>query len=410
MMVNSKCKDIENCFLLLRSGEDKTAISTMESKLKELFHYDFTVRFITPKSSDKFFLMSVFPERDAIHRMITVIASGATDQKVIQSLWETNKQWTIEIDSRVLDSKMIEFSESELAALLLHEVGHIINSNAISTRVSNILQYKISTMKSQDKASFKNSVISSILEIPFMKSCLLRKENSNVIRNEILADNFVERMGYRKPLIHAMDKILMSNKIEKDSLEDDFDKSLGFTSSTLDALRERRAKAARLQFSYLKESCDTPYMKDIASKIESNIFYTDKYTNSDKISSFVERFIEESTSDHMMMEFFGIGPKKMKPISGMELDYISMRINSMKTESDRMLIVSYIHTKLDLVNYYISLKSIDPSSKKYSIPHSENELLNIKSVLEEQRKEALGFKIPEKEDHLYVKWVKGYEG
>ena len=75
-----------------------------------------------------------------------------------------------------------------------------------------------------------------------------------------------------------------------------------------------------------------------------------------------------------------------------------------------MMIISYIHSKLDMVEYYISILENPALSKKYSIPHSLNQLYDMKKRLYQLREIALKFKIPERNRHMLVSWADNYEG
>ena len=75
-----------------------------------------------------------------------------------------------------------------------------------------------------------------------------------------------------------------------------------------------------------------------------------------------------------------------------------------------MMIVSYIHHKLDLVDYYIEIMSNPKTASKYSIPHTLPQLMKIKNILTDYRIQALKQPLPLKNKGLLVAWADGYEG
>ena len=75
-----------------------------------------------------------------------------------------------------------------------------------------------------------------------------------------------------------------------------------------------------------------------------------------------------------------------------------------------MMVVSYIHSKLDLVEYYIAIMENPNMIKKYNIPHTLSQLKAIRLRLLDLRKAALKQKIPERNRHVLVSWPDGYEG
>jgi hypothetical protein len=75
-----------------------------------------------------------------------------------------------------------------------------------------------------------------------------------------------------------------------------------------------------------------------------------------------------------------------------------------------MLVISYIHSKLDLVEYYIAIMKDPKTIKKYDIPHTLTQLEGIRQRLLELRQIALKYKIPERNKNILVAWPTGYEG
>jgi hypothetical protein len=76
-----------------------------------------------------------------------------------------------------------------------------------------------------------------------------------------------------------------------------------------------------------------------------------------------------------------------------------------------MMVVSYIHSKLDVVNYYISLLSNPKEAKNYNIPHSLRELKELKVHLNGLINEAINAKLPDKlRSGVLVAWPDGFEG
>ena len=75
-----------------------------------------------------------------------------------------------------------------------------------------------------------------------------------------------------------------------------------------------------------------------------------------------------------------------------------------------MMIIQYIHSKMDMVNYYLDIYENPKMNKKYNIPNSYNELKDMQSTLSELRLKALNFKIPERNKNILIQWPSDYEG
>ena len=108
-------------------------------------------------------------------------------------------------------------------------------------------------------------------------------------------------------------------------------------------------------------------------------------------------------------EFF-LFKKELKRIDPAEIDYIDVKISGIKNLNDKMMVISYLHSKLDLVEYYISILENKKTARKYNIPHTLSQLQNLRKRLLQLREIALKFKIPEKNKHVLVSWPEGYEG
>ena len=76
-----------------------------------------------------------------------------------------------------------------------------------------------------------------------------------------------------------------------------------------------------------------------------------------------------------------------------------------------MMLVSYIHSKMDVVDYYIALLKNPKQSRKYNIPYSLKELEDLKDYLNKMINEAINAKLPDKlRGGILVAWPDGYEG
>ena len=90
---------------------------------------------------------------------------------------------------------------------------------------------------------------------------------------------------------------------------------------------------------------------------------------------------------------------------------MAIKIKSIKNNSDKMMVISFIHSKLDIVEYYISLLKNPNQSKKYNIPYSLKELEDLKVYLNNLINQAINAKLPERfRNGLLVAWPIGYEG
>jgi hypothetical protein len=82
----------------------------------------------------------------------------------------------------------------------------------------------------------------------------------------------------------------------------------------------------------------------------------------------------------------------------------------MKTVNDKMMIVSYINSKIELAQYYLDTIRNPKFAKKLKVPHSEEYLVYVIKELYNLRKIALAKKLQEVNYDISVMYPAGYEG
>ena len=330
-----------------------------------------------------------------------------------KKLWEKNNVWTIEIDERILVDSSLSFSEKELTAMLLHEIGHIVCSTSITNRISVILRYEVAKTSLRNKMLLNNRIFSSILSLPILDSCVSDgKRNRSSIKEEIKADKFVKSMGYQNELYSVLTKIANDKRYPKtNDINSKMSKTATFSLDVLDDINTRKEKLGKGKLIELKESVESPYIKEFLSTYIERVFGIKTH---EEFETNKELMLTETVNDiidgECMKEFFLFGGKDLKRIDPAEIDYIDIKISSMKTETDKMMINSYIHSKLDMVEYYISILQNPKLRRKYNIPHTMDQLITMKKRLIELRDIALKFKLPERYKGILVAYPTGYEG
>ena len=409
--------DIEASFQLLK--EDKSNLEAIDRIKKSLesglpdFVFNISVTPIEKNERDLYFIMSVFPGESTVDKIITSITNDDTDIQAIQRLWQLNKVWNIEIDERILQDKPIGFTPSELTAMLLHEIGHIVISTSIPSRVSIIIKYELLKSKFSNRMMLKDKIFRSILSIPILDACVSDYTRTiSSIKDEVEADSFAAKMGYRRDLITALKKVMVVSKSAgQQSVNDKIVSGVRLALSTVSDLEKRNIELSKNRLFGFREEASSQYIKDFVESYIDKIYGTDE-SNSTFTNRRLDYFIEcgqKTIRDGYYTEFF-LFKKELKRIDPVEIDYIGSKISSIQDENDRMMIISYIHHKLDLVDYYIEIMSNPKTAARYSIPHTLPQLIKIKNTLTEYRIQALKQPLPLKNRGLLVSWADGYEG
>ena len=82
----------------------------------------------------------------------------------------------------------------------------------------------------------------------------------------------------------------------------------------------------------------------------------------------------------------------------------------METNTDKMAIVSYINSKLELAEYYVSILHDKKASKKYKVPHTEEYLNYVIDTLNALKEKAFAKKIGNYNYYgIHVDYPEGYQ-
>lgn len=409
--------DIDKAFEILKENQDsEVGIDMIKTALENCFDYTFNIRIVRPGTyNDGFentlFVMSVFPEISTVDKIISATMTDSSIES-IKKLWETNKKWEIEIDSRLFNPSIINCSNRELTAILLHEVGHIVYSNDIPNRVSTILKYEIMKSKMKNRLLLKDKVFRLIMTLPVLDACVNDTGDKTSLKEELKADTFVKKMGYSKELQSVITKI-MKNQKSNMSRDTKMKKVSDYSMKFLDDYQTRKDALAKQSLLQLKKYNESVYIDNVLDEVNRTLFEEFDDTMSMALSNKVEYMQERAdkiVEDGYFTEFFIFGKKKLKRIEPYEIDYCAVKIDSCITTTDKMMIVTYITSKLDLVNYYLSILEDPKASKKYVVPHTKSQLIEFKNRLELLREKAINYKLPERDKNILVKWPQGYEG
>ena len=418
MMINLK-KDkfaaIDGAFKVLKETPDNTAaLDVIKESLESCFPYKFKVYVVdTMALADReSFIMSVFPEISTIDRILRAVLEESKSAE-LKTLWEANKNWVIEIDRAIL-SDSYGLTDRELTAMILHEVGHVIVSGSIPSRIGLILQYEITKTSLTNKILLKEKIFRNLLSLPILDACVSdRKLNKSSLKEEVKADTFVAKMGYKKELESSLTKV--QEILKKDrafTLDNKMMKTADFSLQTLSDFQKRQDALAQKNLARVKSVVTSPFIKESIELIETQLFNgnTKNFLYEGANIDYIHELADDLIGDFYLTEFFQLNGKRLKRIDPSEIDYVGIKIQGMTSLDDKMMMISYIHSKLDIIEYYISILENPNLAKKYDVPHTLAQLYDMKKRLQLYRTEAINAKIPEKNKNLMIAWPSGYEG
>lgn len=153
MTNNPILNSIEESFAMLiaRKGSVDKELQNigrnLSKLLEQMYHkkYTFTVDFCE-KVPHAFFGMSIYPSVAAMSGLLDNIFDENPDIDSIINKWNTNTEWTIEIDTMLLFDRNLNINPAEATAVLLHEVGHIMGTNTVPLRLQRCIRNKLTNL------------------------------------------------------------------------------------------------------------------------------------------------------------------------------------------------------------------------------------------------------------------------
>ena len=444
MLPNRAIELIENTFSDYMIGKinEKAFLSKLETALDNLpFNSEksFSVNISKNKSMGKdFFGFNVFPEIDKLEDICNKIANDDVKFKDIVKRWRSIKEWEIVIDSIVFDRSFIAFNPKELTAMLLHEIGHVTQSDEPIEQFYRAYLESKSRLKNADKVSKK--VLYILYTIPLAVACTSRRwvNDKNEIKLEISADKSLIETGYAEHLINAFDKIIKASgsinrsedmnyrEIEsnvewanmnivdvikrRDKLKDSlYYKAIQTNSGYIQALCARILNflGVRMRERYtgaVAESCMLNELINGEITLETHVpFYDIK-----KFGQIEARIVREQNALEVANEAFFNKRKnsKVNIPDEYDLDRIFVAIDDIQNNYDKVYVLDLIYEQIEKLNDFEEAISMDETKSKKWAPKIEE----MRQRLATLRKTVLSKNIAKKEYKVFVKYPEGYEG
>lgn len=391
----------------LKTNKDSAnTLKNIENELNSIFNQDFTVRTYKSKPSESTAIMSVYPDESTIDKIVKSIVNEE-GLSAVKELWNKNTHWNIEIDMRIVCSKKLDLSNRELTSLLIHEVGHTVDENSFSERLAKVVKFGFVSVSAPVKKVLQKTNLKSLVGLTILDNCSFSpsRDSSNV-KKELSADHLAYKLGYREDLNSALTKCINASEISgKESTK----KILAFSEDVVNQLKKRQVASAKKKLVNLRNGVGSTAIKDYVSKILKESFEaTDFVTESTREHLICEQV--NNIMDSYYTEFFIFGPKKLPKLDQYVLDYIQVEMQKMQSQDDKLMMLSYTYSKINMCQYYIDILSNPKYAKKYSVPHTIEYLRNYMDRLQRLRMDILKYPIPEKKYGITIQYPTGYEG
>jgi len=403
--------------------------------------FKINIIYIRNYGQEPFFGMRIFPRRSAIMSYISSITRSSDEIKSLKNLcdrWKNITDWDIEIDSRIFDRNMINFNPQEMTAMLLHEIGHTVYSDKKIEMFCRVYRDCRLRLSSADKEGAK--AVYTLYLIPLTLLCGMRewKVTSIDLREEMFADQSVQKLGYGEHLISAYSKIIKtcgSNGYQTEThMENELETSMDWCNLNVKDLARRKEKLKDELYStgkhtysiYIKEM-----IQDIMNKLE--IRKIEKYTGNVVLESSLtidfsdNEFLDTYRLYYDMKKFSNMernwhslrdcaqraiateafGKKKKDEIpSQLDVDTIFVEVDRIQNHADRRYVLDLIYTQEEKIEHFLELCEYNNELKdKYY-----GKMQSMLKELESMRQAVLAKRNFDKQYRVFVKYPAGYEG
>lgn len=312
-----------------------------------------------------------FTQNDSLFFGMCVLP--VTDKDIINAILQDDKsirfnKYIIEIDSKLLNP-ILDINPKEFLAMLLHEVGHIINDPTPVEQLRDAIN--IGLAKKGDSLNIPKSVQYSQILSYGLKSTV-RKMNSMFFiykDGEVLADEFVHMCGFGENLNSAFSKICKSGM----KINDDVNKltALTWTLTLYKDVKLKRIPALRLlkKMKHITGSQTEKREMEILEKsllsiddmsieesynFDSNPYYFILETSGSKITQRKSKFAELRKQATV---------KNIRKFESDVYEY-AMRIRHISTEEDALYLMRQINVRISVLEDYLDRERLTDSERK----------------------------------------------
>lgn len=355
--INYDFGDIEYACATIIDSDGRRGLDALKKELNLFFKDSNCKEIIFTRSDSMFFGMCVYPMVDK--QLVTEILQ---DDKQVRF-----NQYTIEIDSKILHPAL-QITPREFAAMVLHEVGHIVNDPEPVDEVRKVIALQL--VKKGDSLNIpKTAQYYTIISYGIKDTVRKMTSMFFIYRNgEVLADEFVHMCGYGDDLNSIFDKICKSGMKINDTSANKLT-SLAWSLSVYKELKVKRIPALRLlkkmhgiTGSEVEKREMEIMMNAITTIDDTNITECCDYTNRELYYVFNE------TKTEMKQSKFAELRKQttIKNIRKFEQDLYEykMRIRHVADEDDAYYLMRMINTRISVIEDFLDHERLNEQEHK----------------------------------------------
>ena len=355
--INYDFSDLEYACATIIDSDGRKGLDFLKRELNRFFKDSNCKEIIFTRSDKLFFGMCVYPQVDK--ELVTEILQ---DDKLVRF-----NQYTIEIDSKILHPALM-ITPREFAAMILHEVGHIVNDPAPVDEVRKVIALQL--VKKGDSLNIpKTAQYYTIISYGIKDTVRKMTSMFFIYKNgEVLADEFVHMCGYGDDLNSIFDKICRSGMKINDPNVNRLT-SLAWSLSVYKELKIKRIPALRLlkkmhgiTGSEVEKREMEIMMNAITTIDDTNITECCDITNAS-----IYYVFNETKTEMQQSKFAGLRKQAaIKNIRQFEQDLYEykMRIRHVADEDDAYYLMRMINTRISVIEDFLDHERLSESEHK----------------------------------------------
>lgn len=341
--INYNFDDLVTYMAKVKQNPNSHNLNNLKDELNKFFKDSTCKEIIYTLNTDKmFFGMSVLPVIDS-----NMVTKSITSDEKIRIIG-----YYLEFDSKLFDL----LTARELVAVLLHEVGHMVNDSRPMQIVSDGLNLQLAR---------KNENITRLSDIEFKELMVFAYSNSlqklysifEYRDEEVIADEFSVACGFGDELENAIKKIVRNTG----TLNKGVNSKLAIIQWSLRvykdlALRRLVAiKTLKKIYSMSPSELEKRTIRNIVRTLEEP-------TKAKALAegSFIDKMLDKASSAYRSFKYRG-----MRSLEDDLYEY-SLRIENVETEEDALIILRGVNLRMSMIDDYIleQGKNISDSEKE----------------------------------------------
>lgn len=358
----------------IRDNNGKSSdLNKLKNELNRFFKGQKCRDVLYTKNTDKvFFGMSISPimqDEDVI-----IVLNSDKDYMI--------KEYYLELDSKLFGEDL-GLSSEELLAVLLHEVGHMVNTNEPIENARDTLNLYLA--KTHDELDIAESINQKAI-LAFGLRDVMRKTISIFEKNqaeEITADEFVYKCGFGDELQSALNKIVK----KRNSILNNRDNKLSmfmWSMSLYKNIKLQRIPALRLIKKGKQISASKLQVKDL-ERLERNLKNIDLSAVSESVFDELKKLYKDR-----------IDRIKYKGVKGLKEDYyeLALRAKNVDLTDEALVILRRINSNMSIIQDYLETEGLDDKTREEVFEILEQyDQLRIKLLKKDLYKEKQLFNI-----------------